>query len=88
MLKNISNYVKCVKVRYAKILLSSASFCPVYLDCHENYEHVDGDNSSALFSLKYLFLYPKNEWTQHSSDHTPVANKKVTVLSQCFSPVV
>lgn len=37
----------------------SLSFCPVYLDCHENYEHVNGDNSTALSSQKYLFLYPK-----------------------------
>ena len=59
MLKNISNNVKCVKVQYARILRSSASFCPVYLDCHENYEHVNWDNSTALFSLEYLFLYPK-----------------------------
>lgn len=78
MLKNISKNVKCVKVRFAKIILSSASFCPVYLDCRENYKHVNGDNSTALFSLKYLFFfYPKmSGHTQHSSDHTPVANKK------------
>lgn len=58
MLKNISNNVKCVKVRYAKIPLSY-SFCPVYLDCRENYEHVNGDKSTALSSAKYLCYIPK-----------------------------
>lgn len=73
MLKNISNNVKCVKVRYAKILLSSASFCPVYLDCRENYEHVNGDNSTALFFLKYLFF--KSQMSGHNT-------LQITLLSQ------
>lgn len=85
MLKNISNNVKCVKVRYAK----DSTFLSLFLRClfglSWNYERVNGDNSTALFSLKYLFYIP-NEQTQHSSDHTPVANKKVTVNTSSSSP--
>lgn len=92
MLKNISNNVKCVKVRYAK----DSTFLSLFLRClfglSWNYERGNGDNSTALFSLKYLFYIP-NEQTQHTSDHTPVAQKKrwqlqyQFFLSQWFSSV-
>lgn len=66
MRKNILNNVKYVKVRYAKILPSSASFCPVYLDCHENYEHVNGDISTALFSLLSTSFF-KSQMSGHNT---------------------
>lgn len=85
MLKNISYNVKCVKVRYAKIPLSY-SFCPVYLDCRENYEHVIGDNSTALSSAKYL-LYPKEvDTTLFRSHSCPKFKKKKWVNTSCSSP--
>lgn len=38
------------------------------------------------YPLKSTSFYIPNEWTQHSSDHTPIANKKVTVNSSSSSP--
>lgn len=61
MLKNISNNVKCVKVQYAKILLSTASpfFLP-YLDCHESMNMSMGTIQQP-YSLKSTSLYIPNE---------------------------
>lgn len=92
MLKNISNNVKCVKVRYAKILLSSASLFALSIWIVVKTCKWGQFNSPILSKVPIFFKIP-NKWTQHSSDHTLVANKKGDsqyqfFLSQWFSPVI
>lgn len=58
MLKNISNKVKmCQSAVCQDSTFLRLSFCPVYLDCRENYEYVNGYNSTALFSLKVPLFF-------------------------------
>lgn len=86
MLKNISNNVKCVKVRYAKIQLSSASLFALSFWIVVKTMNMKMGTIQQPYSLLSTSFYIPNEWTQHSSDHTPVANKKVTVNTSSSSP--
>lgn len=83
MLKNISNNVKCVKVQYAKILLSSASLFALSIWIVMNLWTCKWGkfNSPILYKVP-LFISQMS----HSSDQTPVANKKVKVNTTSASP--